>query len=185
MLCAIALALLIHNYIEDIQNDWTFSENSLQFANCIILILLVVRFFHGNIVFINKNYFELKQVDSVNMFVDLALMLIQSLLIIGMSLIECKKAYDVVIALIFTDALWMLFVVVRNNTSCSKKVVSVAIVWLVSNLLTACIMLIFRSYLKQEETALNIINIIIVIINTIVNFYMCSIFCSDVCAKSE
>lgn len=181
MLCAIALALLINNYLS-IEIEATASASTindtqntvLKFVNCIILILLVVRFFHRNIVFINKNYFELKKLNSVNMFVDLSLMLIQALLIIGMSIVESKKAYDVVMALIFTDALWMLFVVAKNNFNCSE-VVPVAIKWLVANLLTAFMMLNFRLMINQE-LKLNISNMIIVLFNIIINFYMCYAF---------
>ena len=173
MLCAIAMTTLLGNFLPRLSS----AELPLMiqdFANCVILLLLIIRFFHGNIVFVNKCHFDPATIVPRYMFIDLSFMMIQGLLFNVISMMETAKMYDMVIALIFSDALWMLFVFFLKSRPC-PEINPYTLKWMISNFLTTCIMLICR-LLWSQGLVLNIINMVIVLANTIANVYMNSAF---------
>jgi len=171
MICAIAITILIRTFLPQfpIENMMLTIQN---LANGIVIVFLVVRFFHGNSVLIKKCHLDREPLSVRCMYTDLTLMLFQGILLIVIALIDIGTVYFVIVILIFTDALWMGFISTTEEYRCTGTR-PYTISWLISNLFTACLMLILMVTMHQDDNiVLNILNMVIVFINTIVNFYM-------------
>lgn len=174
MICAFALKAFIENQLNQIKQI-DFSLDALGFIlrviDSVVLLLVIIRFFHGNVVFINKCHDDTKKIVPKHMYIDLSFMLFQSVILVLIPLFDINNVHLVVMILIFTDAIWMLLVWTIKNRSC-EEVKPYAERWMISNLFFAFILFGISVIPQEYEIIKNVMNIILIFINTIINFYM-------------